>query len=198
MHADVVHIIAASCRYGSCNGVQRLGQCMVCLHFSSTTLACLQSAARTGEHTQAEMQSPAPVAAPQMSPCLAGSLDTTPAGASQGSTPATAPRAANSAAFLRNTNSIFSPDVPAEAGMGRTHVRHDPARLKRTENTHSMPTSRCMAEVGLCHSCLNVMDWTSCLDIAFLTQRLDCECLKCILVDYDTFTAACECTVTVL
>lgn len=32
-------------------------------------------------------------------------------------TPATAPRAANPAAFLRNTNSIFSPDVPAEAGL---------------------------------------------------------------------------------
>ena len=32
-------------------------------------------------------------------------------------TPATAPRAANPAAFLRNTNSMFSPDVPAEAGL---------------------------------------------------------------------------------
>ena len=27
------------------------------------------------------------------------------------------PRAANPAAFLRNTNSMFSPDVPAEAGL---------------------------------------------------------------------------------
>ena len=78
----------------------------LCLH-SLTTLACLQSAAKAGEQTQPEMQSPAPIAAPQMSPCPAGFLDTAPAGVPQGSTPATAPRAANPAAFLR-TPTAFS------------------------------------------------------------------------------------------
>lgn len=124
----------------------------LCLHFS-TTLACLQSAAKAGEQTQPEMQSPAPIAAPQMSPCPAGFLDTAPAGVPQGSTPATAPRAANPAAFLRNTNSIFSPDVPAEAGMGRAHVSHDPARLRCRKNTNDMPACCCTPEPSCAQSC---------------------------------------------
>ena len=168
-----------------------------------TTLAYLQSAARAGEQPQPEMQCPAPIAPPQMSPCLAGSPETTPAGMPSGSTPATAPRAPNPAAFLRNTNSIFSPDVPAAAGMGHAHVRHDPARLRghtRTESTHSMPTSRCTHETGLRLLCLmpECHIAVACLDIAFLTQCLVCECLKCILVNCDIFTAACDRTVTVL
>ena len=68
--------------------------------------AWLQSAAMEGaEHLRAV--SPAPPEVPQGSS----------AGVQLAITPATAPRAANPAAFLRNTNSIFSPDAPAEAGL---------------------------------------------------------------------------------
>ena len=143
------------------------------------------------------MQSHAPIAAPQMSPCLAGSLDANPAGAPPASTPATTPRSVNPAAFLRNTNSIFSPNVPAAAGMGHTRVMHGFVRLKRTENTHSSPTSCCPCEAGLCLLCLIPQRHVSiaCLDIACLTQCLDCECLKCTFVDCDIFSAACDCTV---
>ena len=66
---------------------------------------CLQSAA-SDEVEHLHIITPAPAEAPQGSSV----------GVQLAVTPATAPRAANPAAFLRNTNSIFSPDMPTEAG----------------------------------------------------------------------------------
>ena len=140
MQVDVLHTSAAPRRHGSYNSMWHIAPCTDCVHPHVIILACLQNASKAEERAQSQMDSVVPIAAPQTSPCLAGFLGTTPAGAPQGSTPATAPRAANPAAFLRNTNSIYSPDVPAEVGTGQTRVSHDPARLTCMEDTIGMPT----------------------------------------------------------
>lgn len=67
----------------------------------------MQGVTGAGDGPQPELLSPAPAQVPQGFS----------AGPPQIATPATAPRAANPTAFLRNTNSVFSPDMPADSGV---------------------------------------------------------------------------------
>lgn len=101
--------------------------------------AYLQSAA-SDEAEHLHVMTPAPAEAPQGSST----------GVQLAVTPATAPRAANPAAFLRNTNSIFSPDVPAEAGLHRSsRMFLDPSQL-------AQHVTAC--QIGTCRL-QHVLDW---------------------------------------
>jgi hypothetical protein len=91
--------------------------------------ACLQVSAAHDETTQPGLLSPAPAETPQ-------GLNV---GGRQAGTPATAPRASDPSAFLRNTNTIFSPDMPAVPG------KHQSMHCMQTPhiNAHVFSVYRC-------------------------------------------------------
>lgn len=95
---------------------------MLCVLRSSVVLStCLQASAAQDGRIQPEVLSPAPAETPQGANV----------GERQAGTPATAPRAADPSAFLRNTNTIFSPDMPAVPGKHQSmHCMQTPYQCR--------------------------------------------------------------------